>query len=45
MRPRLVFDYEILPLSAGELAGSRLLRVKMIKPRLAGDNFPVLGDL
>jgi len=45
VRPRLVFDYEILPLSAGELAGPGLLGVKVIKSRLTGDYFPVFGYL
>ena len=45
MRPRLVFDYKILHLSAGELGGPGLLGVKVIEPRLAGNYFPVLGNL
>ena len=40
-----IFNYKILPLSAGELGGPGLLGVKVIKSRLAGDNFPILGNL
>jgi hypothetical protein len=44
MTLRFVFYNKILTFASGELSGAGLFRIEMVKARLSGKNFAVLGD-